>query len=212
MARSRSSIMTWMTSLFIILQSVSMNAQDPLRAMIEGANMDQLTRMQFELSSDAIPEALHGDWMRHDSLLRLNLPQATIYFDGSYHILVDHAMEEITVRADPSNRLVDLINGWQMDLNQASLSNIGQRTIRNGETVQFILVEPRVGHVTKAIIGILPSSGKLTSYESWSEKDGHQLLRVSESSDQVIPLERVTFRRSDHPDSYLFIAPRNYQP
>ena len=211
MARLKSGMMAWAMGTLIVLQVMSLKAQDPLRAMIERANMAQLTSMEFELSSDAIPEILQGDWFRSDSLLRLNLPHATVYFDGTYRIVVDHEMEEITVNADPSNRLADLINGWQTEFNQATLSNIGQQINHNGKTVQFILVEPQTGHVTKAIIGIHPSSGKLFSYESWSEKDGHQLLRVKQSSDLAIPPVDVKFLRANHPEHYLFTAPRSYQ-
>lgn len=211
MARLKSGMMAWAMGTLIVLQVMSLKAQDPLRAMIERANMAQLTSMEFELSSDAIPEILQGDWFRSDSLLRLNLPHATVYFDGTYRIVVDHEMEEITVNADPSNRLADLINSWQTAFSQATLSNIGQRINHNGEAVQFVLVEPQAGHVTKAIIGIHLSSGKLTSYESWSEKDGHQLLRVKQSSDLAIPPVDVKFLRADHPENYLFTAPRSYQ-
>jgi len=211
MARLKSGMMAWVTGTLIVLQAMSLKAQDPLRVMIERANMAQLTSMEFELSSDAIPEALHGDWLRSDSLLRLNLPNATVYFDGAYRIVVDHEMEEITVNADPSNRLADLINGWQTEFNKATLSNIGQRINHSGKTVQFVLVEPQAGHITKAIIGIHPRSGKLSSYESWSEKDGHQLLRVKQSSDRAIPLVEVKFLRANHPEQYLFTAPRSYQ-
>ena len=211
MARLKSGMMVWAMGTLIVLQVMSLKAQDPLRVMIERANMAQLTSMEFDFSSDEIPEALQGDWLRSDSLLRLNLPNATVYFDGAYRIVVDHEMEEITVNTDPSNRLADLINGWQTEFNQAKLSNIGQQINHNGKTVQFILVEPQTGHVTKAIIGIHPSSGKLFSYESWSEKDGHQLLRVKQSSDLAIPPVDVKFLRADHPENYLFTAPRSYQ-
>jgi hypothetical protein len=204
-------MMAWVMGTLIVLQAINLKAQDPLRVMIERANMAQLTSMEFDFSSDEIPEALQGDWLRSDSLLRLNLPNATVYFDGAYRIVVDHEMEEITVNTDPSNRLADLINGWQTEFNQATLSNIGQQINHNRKTVQFILVEPQTGHVTKAIIGIHPSSGKLFSYESWSEKDGHQLLRVTQSSDLAIPPVDVKFLRANHPEPYLFTAPRSYQ-
>ena len=55
MARLKSGMMAWAMGTLIVLQVMSLKAQDPLRAMIERANMAQLTSMEFELSSDAIP-------------------------------------------------------------------------------------------------------------------------------------------------------------
>ena len=66
MARLKSGMMAWAMGTLIVLQGMSLKAQDPLRAMIERANMAQLTSMEFELSSNAIPEILQGDWLRSE--------------------------------------------------------------------------------------------------------------------------------------------------